>query len=438
MVNISIEIIIVLLLVLLNGFFAMAEMSLVAARKTRLKAKAEAGDGRARKAMFLAAKTDRFFSTVQIGITLIGILSGAFGGATLAAELTDFFASVPWLSSYSQPLGFGLVVLVITFLTLILGELVPKQIAFQAPERMALLTAPFMRVMMRISYPVVVVLSGSTRAVSKVLGLGLPHRPSITEEDIRGMIREGALAGVVEQMEKEMLDRVFRLGDRQVSALMTHRSRIVWLNIEDPFEVNLQKIMDNPHTRFPVARGDLSQTLGVIKAKDLLGACWTQTAPEILDFIDQSLIVPETTRALDLLERFKHGRGMHCALIVDEFGDLQGMVTLNDFLESLVGDVPDSRYAEPSAVQREDGSWLLDGMLPVDEVRGILGLTRPMRDPEKTFQTLAGFILHQLGHLPEIGESFAWNNLRFEVVDMDGRRIDRILVQKFPEETPNE
>ncbi len=431
--NVYFEALAILVLILVNGFFALSEMALVAARKVRLKTMAEKGSHRAAIALKLKSQPDKFLSTAQIGITLVAILTGAISGATLAGRIGDRLALFPSLEPYSGPLGLALVVLPITFLTLILGELVPKRLAVGHPEKMSGLCAPSMHLLMRLSKPVVHLLSGSTAAVVRLLGIKAPEEPGVTEADIRGLIREAVIYGEVQHAERDLLERIFHLGDRQAGDLMTETSRIVWLNVDDPFEKNLAKILENPHSRFPVAAKDPSRVLGAIKAKEYLGACLTGGDRDLEAYLHQVERVPETERALRLLEIFRRKDRMHFALVVDEHEAPRGIVTFNDILEAIVGDIPSvEEFPEPAAVQREDGSWLLDGFMPLEDVQARLGIEKPMRDKDQTFHTLAGFVLTHMGHVPQMGEHFDWGDFRFEVVDMDGRRIDRILVSPLP------
>lgn len=429
-----IEIIAIFLLILLNGFFAMVEMAVVSSRRVRLKTRADAGDRNAMAALRLAESPDRFFSTVQIGITLVGILTGAFGGATVAEKLTAYFSTIPAVSAYSGAIALGLVVVPITYLTLILGELVPKRLAFSYPEKLAGFSAPIMSALMWLALPVVKLLSLSTNTIIRILGLDPSEEPSVTEEEIRGIIAEGARTGVLEHVEKDMLERLIRLGDRQARAIMTHRSKVVWLDLDAPWEENIRKIKESPFSRFPVARGDLSNIVGVMKAKDLLAARMDKECSILSDCILQPLYVPETMRALRLLELFKRQLRLHLAVIIDEYGDVQGIVTLNDILEAIVGDIAsEGETSEPGAVQRQDGSWLMDALLQMDEVFSILGLPKD-EEEEGTQQTLAAFILRHLGEIPNAGNYIDRYNYRFEVVDMDGKRIDAVMVSLLPEQ----
>ncbi len=436
---------VIVLLILINGFFSLAEMSLVASRKVRLRQDAERGDKRSATALRLLREPVRLFSTVQIGITLVGILTGAYGGASLSEHLADALSRVDMLRPYSGPLAFGLVILAITYLTLVLGELVPKRMAFGNPEACARRTAPFMALLLRVSMPLVQLLSASSRAASRLLRLPEGGDRAVTEEDIRGLIGEGAASGVVEHAERDMLDRIFRLGDRRAGSLMTHRSQVEWLDLDMPDEENMLRIAQSSHSCFPVARGDIAAATGVLKARDFLAARLATPDIPMDGFIRQPLYIPETARALTLLDLFRHSERLPFALVVDEYGEVQGVVTPNDVLEAVVGELPDeSGDPDPAAVRREDGSWLLDGLLPFDEMCSLAGLGVPDEsdgtdgrggrgDRPGSYETLAGFMLHRLGRMPAMGDALRWRGHRFEIVDMDGRRIDRVLVTPDPE-----
>lgn len=422
------EISAIVLLILLNGFFAMSEMALVSAKKVRLRKLAKAGDRNAQSALELKREPERFLSTVQVGITLVGVLTGVYGGATIADNLAHQLSTVPALAPYAPGLGLAMVVAGIAYLTLILGELVPKRLAMAWPERLAGVSAPLMRVLMAITMPVVYVLTLSTRLVLSIIGVEGKEASKVTEDDIRGMIAEGARVGVVDRAEEDMLERIFRLGDRQVGAIMTHRSRIVWLDMESTPEEIMRVIQESPYSRFPVAKGSLEDILGVIKAKDLLTSCAGGKPLDISQHLLEPLFVPESMKAFQLLELFKTKPRMHFALIIDEYGDIQGLVTLNDILEAIVGDIPSvGEESEPGSFQREDGSWLMDALMPIDEVMAILDRRLPEED-QGDYHTLAGFVLQNLGRIPSLGDVFHWKDYRFEIVDMDGTRVDKVLI----------
>jgi len=428
------ELAVILLLIGLNGFFSLAEMALVAAKKVRLAAEAKRGDKGAALALSLLKEPDRLFSTVQIGITLIGVLTGAFGGATLAGHLEAWLSAQEALKPYAGSVSLGLVILSITYLTLVFGELIPKKMAFSNPERYACVTAPLMLLLRKLAHPAVALLSASSRTVTRLFGLSQEGQ-AITEEDIKGFINEGVRAGVVPRSEQGMLERVFRLGDRRVGGLMTHRSKVDWLDINASEEELLAKLAESQYSRFPVCDGELHAVLGVVKARDFLAARATNQHVSLRDHLQAPVFIQDTTRALALLEAFQRRGRMHFAVVVDEYGDIMGIATLKDILEAIVGDLPDPEEdAEPQVVQRADGSWLLDGLLPLDEVCHLAGICRG-EDSEEGFITLAGFLLHRLGRIPKIGDVIEWKGFRFETVDMDGRRIDRVLLSKGAEET---
>ena len=422
----------IILLVIANGVFSMSELAVVSSRKARLQHLANAGNARARAALELANNPDRFLSTVQIGITLVGILAGAFGGATIAEQIGVRLSSVPALAPYGEAIGLGIVVLVITYLSLIFGELVPKRLALNNPERIASFVARPMSMLSVLASPFVRFLSSSTGAVFKLLRVRPSTEPPVTEEEIKFLLEQGTLAGVFEETEQDMVESVFRLGDRRVSALMTPHLDIVWLDIDAPDEVIRRKVTESHFSRFPVCRGSINNVIGVIKAKEYLAGKLLNPATPLEDFVRQPLFVPETSPALKVLESFK-GSNMHMALIIDEYGSLEGLITTNDILEAIVGDVLlASTQSEPYAVQREDGSWLLDGALPIDEFKEMFLIGRMFGEDKRVFQTLAGFILMYLGHVPSVAESFEWNGLRFEIMDMDGKRIDKVMVSPVP------
>ena len=422
---VSFEIIFILLLLIANGVFAMSEIALVSARKVRLQQRAGTGDARARAALELANAPETFLSTVQIGITLVGILAGAFGGATLAEQLAAQLARIPALTAYSEAVGFGLVVLIITYLSLVIGELAPKRLALNNPEKIASLVAHSMRRLSRVTSPVVGLLNFSTSLVLKAFGLKAPADPPVTEEEIKVLIHQGAEAGVFEHAERQIVESVFRLDDRRVTALMTPRLEIVWLNTDAPLEDIQSRITESHYSRFPVAHRNLDNVLGIVTAKELLNRCLAREPLDLRSSVSRPLFVPDSQSALQLLELFKKAR-THLALVVDEYGQLEGLVTLHDVLESLVGDMHAVGETDPYAVQRGNGSWLLDGSLLIDEFKEIF----PVRTlpGEERYQTLAGFVITRLGRLPRTADSFQWQGLRFEVMDMDGRRVDKVLV----------
>jgi putative hemolysin len=422
------EALVIFLLIMLNGVFAMSEFAVVSARKTRLQRWAEEGNTKARAALELANAPNQFLSTIQIGITLVGILAGTFGGATIANELAAWLETSYGLTRYSHPLSLGIVVLAITYLSLIIGEIVPKRLALNSPERIAAAIAIPMRALSRVAYPAVHFLGSSTDLVLRVLGMTPSTEPPVTEEEIRALIEQGTQAGMFEEAEQAIVDRVFRLGDRRVNAVMTPRTEIVWLNRDAPPEEIRRRLSESSHSRLLIADGSLDNILGVVHAKDLLVQCLGERPVDLTRALQQPLYVPETMPALQVLELFKQSR-THIALAVDEYGGIQGLITPNDILEAIVGDLPVAgEAAEPLAVQREDGSWLLDGMLPVDEFKALLHLGPLPGEDQGVYQTLAGFVIMQLGRIPAPADHFEWEGLKIEVVDMDGNRVDKVLV----------
>jgi putative hemolysin len=430
MSSVTIEIFFLLLLLVVNGLFSMSEMAVVSARKVRLQQLANQGNAKARTALDLADSPNQFLSTVQIGITLISTLAGAFGGATLAEKLANQLKllPIPFLVANSDAIALFLVVLMITYLSLVIGELVPKRLALNNPEQIAAGVASPMRLLAKIASPAVHLLSYSTDLVLRLLSIGPSTDPEVTEEEIKILIEQGTEAGMFEEAEQEMLNRVFRLGDRRVSALMTPRPDIVWLDLEDSSETNRQVIMDSAHSQFPVCQGDLDNVLGIIKVNDLLTRCLASQPLDLTAALQRPLYVPESTPGLKVLELFKQS-GTHIAIVVDEYGVIQGLVTLNDILEEIVGDIPSLDQAdEPQAVQREDGSWLLDGMLSVEEFFELLELEELPKEQRGNYHTMGGFVVTQLGRIPTAAEHFEWQGMRFEVMDMDGNRVDKVLV----------
>jgi len=437
MASASTEILIVLVLILANGLFAMSEMSIVSARKARLLDRAERGDRNAQAALELANAPNRFLSTVQVGITLIGILAGAFGGATLAGRLALLLEGIPLLSAYSQPLAFFIVVLMTAYLSLILGELVPKRLALSNPEDIAMRIAKPMRRLSAIAYPLVHLLSASTETVVNLLGVRQSLQDLlVTEEEIKVMVRQGAEAGMFEAAEQDMVERVFRLADQSINALMTPRLEIVWLDLDDHEAANHQKIIHNNHSRYLVCQGHLDHLLGIVYVTDLMAASLKQEPINLASNLRQPLYIPEQTTALRVLELFKES-GTHMAVVVDEYGVIQGIVTLNDVMEVVIGDVPLSDHDfEAPIVQREDGSFLIDGMLSIEKLKEVLNLEELPGEERGNYQTLAGFVISQLGRIPSAADYFQWDQFRFEVMDMDGNRVDKILVTMPPTPPP--
>ncbi|MEH1778888.1 hemolysin family protein [Nostoc sp.] len=428
MSSITFEILIILVLIIANGVFSMSEMAIVSARKVRLQQLANQGDAKARVALKLAESPNHFLSTVQVGISLIGILTGAFGGATIASRVAIYVRLIPLLAPYSEPISFGIVVLLITYFSLIVGELVPKRLALNNPERIASIVAIPMQALAALASPVVFLLSASTDLILRLLGITASTEPQVTEEEIKILIEQGTEAGTFEEAEQDMVERVFRLGDRPVSYLMTPRPDIVWLDLDGSPEENRQKMVDSAYSRYPVCQGGLDNVLGVIPVTDLLARSFRGEPLDLTIGLRQPVFVPESTRGLKVLELFKQTI-THMALVVDEYGVIQGLVTLNDIMSEIVGDVPSTDgQDQPQAVQREDGSWLLDGMLPVEEFLELFGMEEWESDERGSYQTLGGFVITHLGRIPAAADHFEWQSMRIEVMDMDGNRVDKVLV----------
>ncbi|MFZ5788423.1 MAG: hemolysin family protein [Acidobacteriota bacterium] len=428
MSGVGFEIGVILALILANGAFALSEIAIVSARKIRLQQRASRGDARAAAALQLAREPADFLSTVQVGITLVGVLAGAFGGATLAEPLAAYLGTAPLTSRYAEPVAFGVVVVAITFVSLILGELVPKRLALQRPERIAAAVARPMRLLSVAATPVVRLLSGTTDLVVRLLRSKPADEPPITEEEIKLLLAQGTQAGMFAAAEREIVERVFRFADRRVVSLMTPRTRIAWIDANTVPGAIRQVAATSPYSRLLVGEGSLDDCLGYVRVRDILAAGGECSPVELRALIRQPLQVPEGTLALSLLEQFKRS-ATHIAVVIDEYGGIEGLVTLNDLFESVVGDMPAGpQPATEAAVRRDDGSWLMAGVTPVEDVKGLLGIDRLVGEERGEFRTLAGFVMRRLGRVPVEGDRFDWGGYRFEVVDMDGRSVDKVLI----------
>ena len=420
-----IEITIILLLVLLNGAFALSELAIVSSRRSRLMAMQRQGRAGAAEALALAEDPQRFLPTVQIGITMVGVFAGAFGGARLSGTLAEWLDYVPVVHRFATEAAFALVVLAITFASLILGELVPKQIALRDPERFAIVVSRPMALLARWSYPAVWLLAHTSRLVLRLLGRHTPIEQSVTEEEVKAVVAESVEAGALESEERHMIERVLRLADRPVRALMTPRTEIEWLNRADtPAEI-AARIRASQVTRFVVADGRIDNVVGVVVSKDLLDQVLAGGPIEIAAALRQPIVLPDALSALDALERLR-GDPLGLALVMDEYGSFEGVVTDSDLLEAIVGELgPMPSLPSTSAVTRHDGSLLLDGMMSSDELRTRLEL--PQLPAAGTYHTVAGLMLALLKRIPKEGDRIVWSGWRFEIVDMDGRRVDKVL-----------
>jgi putative hemolysin len=421
------ELLIVLCLVVINGVFSLSELAIVSARKTRLKTLAEAGRPGAKAALSLAEDPGKFLSTVQIGITLVGILAGAFSGAALGGRLTEILVShgiSPWIA---DPLGYGIVIVFITYLSVVIGELVPKHLALRNAEGLACAVAPLMAGVSRAAAPAVWLLDASTKLVFRVLGQGAEPSNTVTEQDIKTVIAEAESAGAIEGDEKQMIAGVLRLGDRLVGGLMTPRMEVDWLDLSDDEEVLRSSLIQTPHSRLPVAEGGIDNMLGVVQARELLAAALAGEPLNIRSRLRNAPIVPDTLNALAVLDTLRKAE-VPMVLVHDEYGLFEGLVTPADILEAIAGAFRADVYEpEPDAVRREDGSWLLAGSMPIEEMADKLGIALP---ENRNYHTVAGLVLTELRHLPHTGEAVEAFGWRFEVIDLDGRRIDKVLASR--------
>jgi putative hemolysin len=424
------ELALVFVLILLNGIFVMSEMAIVSSRKVRLQNLAERGDRRAKVALELAQDPHRFLPTVQVGITLMAILSGARGESAIshiiAPLLKQWLQPYPWfLPEYSKPIASIIAIAIITYLTIVIAELVPKQLALNSPEKIASFVAKPIDKITGLSKPIIFALSGSTNFVVKLLGIKTSLEPDVTEEELKVMIEQG---GIFEESEQDMMEGILSLSDRKIGALMTPRPDIIWLDLEDSMAINRQKIIDSEYSRLPVCEGELDRVLGIIHIADLLSQTLKGEELNLTTALRQPLFIPESMRGSSVLEQFKNF-GTHLAIIVDEYGVLQGLVTMHDILEEIVGDINDTSETEeePQIIKRDDGSWLLDGMLSIEDFLEQFELPESAID-RGNYHTLGGFAIMQFDTIPMSGESFQWLHLKFEIVDMDRKRVDKILV----------
>lgn len=424
------ESLIILALILLNGVFSASEIAIISSRKARLQTLADRKNASARQVLKLKESPNQFLSTVQIGITLIGILTGIFGGATIAQRLNVYLSQISWLDGYSSQLSVLVVVVVITFLTLVLGELVPKRIGLAVPEKYAMLVAIPMNILSRAVAPFVWLLSATTDAIVRLLNVKT-SKNAVTEEEIKALVDEGADSGAIAHIEHEIVDRVFSLGDKRAVNLMTHRSNIIWLDVDDDYETHKTTILESGHTVYPVCENGLDNIIGIVHIKSLLNKYLIDAPIQLKELTQPLNYVHENSSAYSILNKFKTSK-IHQAVVLDEYGSLQGIVTLNDILSSLVGNISEGENMErPDIVRREDGSFLIDGQYQVNELFETLNIDVDDIDDDEglgSINTIAGLVLLKLGHVPNAGEKFQWKDYEFEVIDMDGNRIDKVLV----------
>jgi len=428
------EILLLFLLIFLNGLFAMSEIAIVTARKARLQKYIDAGDAGAIAAAKVGEDPTHFLSTVQIGITSISILNGIVGESVLAEPtakwLQEHFVMDPKAASL---VGTGIVVVAITYFSIVLGELVPKRLAQLDPEAVARRVARPMELLARIARPFVALLAGSTRLVLRALGLKDAQARPVTEEEIHALLVEGSESGAIEEEEHDMVRNVFRLDDRQIGSFMVPRREVVSLDLSLPWEENVKRIEDSRHTRYPVVRGGLRDVVGVISARGLLRRALRGQPPQWETDAQPPVFVPESLTGMELLQNFR-ASGVQLAFVVDEYGEVLGIVTLRDVLEAITGEFRSARAEDQWAVMREDGSWLLDGLMPIPELKDRLGLKA--LPEEERYHTLSGLLMMLLGRLPQTGDRTDWDGWRFEIVDMDGKRIDKVLAAALKSDTP--
>lgn len=423
------EIIIILALIIVNGIFSMSEIALVSSRKSALENAANKGDKKARIALELAESPNRFLSTVQVGITLIGILTGVFGGAEITDRLRQYFLQFPATAEYSRGIAVSIVVLLITFFSLVLGELVPKRIGLINSERIAKLMARPMRILSKVAAPIIRLLSVTTDLVIRIFNIKPSDDSKVTEEEIRALIAEGTSTGAIEEVEQDIVGRVFHLGDRRIGSLMTNRMDIVWLDLRDDFDTNRKKIIGNQYSAYPVCDEEIDRVAGILQVKTILEELADGKTFDLRQYLIPALFLPENVRAYKALEKFKEIRG-RTGVVVDEYGSVQGLVTLNDLLEALITDVTEAATDEEAEIiEREDGTWLADGLLSYDDFLRYFE-TEDMEEERGGFHTLAGFILDISKKIPQAGEIYHAGEFDFEIMDMDGNRIDKVLIKR--------
>ncbi|MDF3886043.1 hemolysin family protein, partial [Cupriavidus basilensis] len=427
------EIAILLALILINGLFAMSEIALMTARKARLQRRIEEGDRGAIEAIKLGEDPTRFLSTVQIGITSIGVLNGVVGESTLAQPLGVWLQGLGLQESTAGYVATIIVVAGLTYFSIVLGELVPKRLGQMAPETIARLVSRPISFLALASTPFVKLLSSSTRLVLRMLGVKSGRGPAVTEEEIHALLVEGSEAGVIEQHEHTMVRNVFRLDDRQLTSLMVPRGDVVCLDVEVPLEENLRRIEESDHSRFPVVRGGMHDMLGVVSARQLLARRLRGEPTDLAAVVQPPVFVPESVTGMELLENFRISGGQ-IAFVIDEYGEVLGLVTLQDLIEAITGEFKQDGVGEEWAVQREDGSWLLDGLIPIPELKDRIGLRHVPEEDKERYHTLSGMLLLLLGRLPQTGDTVRWADWKFEIVDMDGKRIDKVLASRVPPE----
>lgn len=425
------EIAILLALIFVNGLFAMSEIALVTARKARLQRRIDEGDLGAIEAVKLGEDPTRFLSTVQIGITSIGVLNGVVGESTLASPLAVWLQGFGLAATTSGYIATAIVVAGLTYFSIVLGELVPKRLGQLAPESIARAVARPISFLALASTPFVKLLGGSTQLVLRLLGVKSDRGPAVTEEEIHALLVEGSEAGVIERHEHTMVRNVFRLDDRQLASLMVPRGDVVYLDVESTEEENLRRIEESDHSRFPVVRGGMHDILGVVSARQLLARRLRGEKADLTAVLQAAVFVPESVTGMELLENFRSSGGQ-IAFVIDEYGEVLGLVTLQDLIEAITGEFKTQTAGEEWAIQREDGSWLLDGLIPIPELKDRTGLRAVPEEDKERYHTLSGMLLLLLGRLPQTADTVQWEDWKFEIIDMDGKRIDKVLASRIP------
>jgi putative hemolysin len=418
-------------LIVLNGVFAMSELAVVGSRRARLLHLEDSGHAGAARALALSADPSRFLSTVQVGITAIGILSGAVGQATIASRLQAWLEGIPALAPHAEGLSLAVMVLGLTYVSLVIGELVPKRLALTSPERIAGAIARPMQVLSTVVHPVVIVLSASTDAVLRAVGVTKVKEPMVSLDEFKVLVEQATAQGVFEKTEQELVTNVLNLDERSAGEILTPRSDVVFLNIRDSLERNREALSRTPHSVVPLCEGDLDHVLGFVRSNDVLSRLLRAESLDFASLALPPLFVPRTVSLMRLLEQFKRTH-LPVALVVDEFGDVDGLVSLTDVMSAIVGELPGEPGEEPMVVRREDGSWLVDGMLDLAGVKQAIGLDSLRGEEDETYHTLGGLAMRALGRVPRTGDAFEQQGFRFEVVDMDGNRVDRVLISRRP------
>lgn len=419
---------IVLLLILVNGSLSMAEMAVVSSRRVRLQQMAEGGNQGAATALGLLVDPSNFLSTIQIGITLIGILTGAFSGATLSDPVAALLIQLGMPQNVAMIVAVTVVVAITTYLSLVVGELAPKRLALNNPERIASIVAGPMAMLARLTSPLVWLLARSSEGLVRLLGIKPNDEPIVTEEEVRVLIEQGTQSGVFEPIEEEIMEQVFRLSDRTVSVIMTPRRDIVYFDMQDTPTNIRETVLAHGHSRYPVVRSDLDDVIGVVMVKDMLASQIADQPIDLAALAQPPLYVPESMQALDVIERLRESRA-HMALVIDEYGGLEGLVTFTDIMRAILGDLPDNKgRREEPVIEREDGTWLVDGMYPVDEFQDFFEIKELPHEDEANYQTVGGMVMALLGQVPNPGDKVSWADYDIEVMDMDGRRVDKVLV----------